>query len=70
MIRCNLSRIMGERKMKISTVARETQIHRNMITLLYQEKAARVELEIIDKLCRYFRCSVGELLEYVEETEN
>ena len=65
MIRCHLSRLMGERKMKIIDVARETGLHRNTVTLLYNETATRVELESIDKLCQLFGCSMQELFEYV-----
>lgn len=67
MIKCHLSRLMGERKMKIADVARETGLHRNTITLLYDETATRVDLETIGQLCRLFDCSVGELFEYVPE---
>ena len=63
MIKCHLSRLMGERKLKISDVARETGLHRNTITLLYQETATRVDLEAIDALCKYFQVGVGELFE-------
>ena len=67
MIKCHLSRLMGERKLKISDVARDTGLHRNTITLLYQETATRVDLEAIDVLCRYFGVGVGELLERVDD---
>jgi len=67
MIRCHLSTLMGQRKMKIADVARDTGLHRNTITLLYNETATRVDLEAIDKLCELFNCSVGELFERVEE---
>lgn len=66
MIKCHLSRLMGERKLKISDVAKDTGLHRNTITLLYQETATRVDLDAIDKLCRYFGIQIGELLEYLE----
>lgn len=66
MIKCHLSKLMGERKLKISDVARDTGLHRNTITLLYQERATRVDLEAVDVLCRYFRVGVGELFEWVE----
>jgi len=55
---------MGERKLKIADVARETGLHRNTITLLYDETAARIDLDAIDRLCKYFDVTVGELLEY------
>jgi putative transcriptional regulator len=47
---------MGERKMKIMDVARETGLNRNTVTLLYKETA-------IDKLCDLFDCKVQDLLE-------
>ena len=66
MIRCHLSRLMGEQKMNIADVARETGLHRNTITLLYRETATRVDLEAIDRLCKLFNCRVGDFLEYVD----
>lgn len=67
MIRCHLSRMMGERKLKVIDVARQTGLHRNTITLLYNETAARVDLEAIEKLCQLFGVTVGELFEYVPD---
>jgi len=66
MIRCHLSRLMGERKMNIADVARETGLHRNTVTLLYKETATRVDLDAIDRLCQLFKCSVEDLFEYIE----
>jgi putative transcriptional regulator len=66
-IRCHLSRLMGERKLKISDVARDTGLHRNTITLLYQETATRVDLEAIDTLCRYFGVRVEDLFEFIDK---
>ena len=64
MIRCHLSRLMGEKKMKVIDVARETGLHRNTITLLYKETATRVDFETMNKLCELFECQVSELFEY------
>ena len=69
MIRCHLSRLMGERKMKIADVSRATGLHRNTITLLYKETATRVDLETMDKLCELFGCQVGDLFEYVPDAD-
>lgn len=63
MIKCNLSRIMGERKLKISDVSRDTGINRGTLSRLYQETAERVDLDVLDQLCEYFECEVGELFE-------
>ena len=67
MVKCHLSRLMGERKMKIVDVARETGLHRNTVTLLYNETATRIDLESIDRLCKLFGCQVGELFEYRDD---
>ncbi|WP_405001078.1 helix-turn-helix domain-containing protein [Hydrogenophaga palleronii] len=67
MIKCHLSRLMGERKLKISDVARDTGLHRNTITLLYQETATRVDLDAINALCSYFQVAVGDLFEFCED---
>lgn len=67
MIKCHLSRLMGERKLKIADVARAIDVHRNTITLLYDESATRVDLDTLNKLCIFFQCSLDDLLEYVPE---
>jgi putative transcriptional regulator len=53
---------MGERKLKVIDVARDTGLHRNTITLLYQESAVRIDLDALEILCRYFNVKVGEFL--------
>ena len=53
--------------MKIMDVARETGLNRNTVTLLYNETAVRVELEAVEKLCRLFRCQVGDLFQIVDD---
>ncbi|WP_371192958.1 helix-turn-helix domain-containing protein [Glaciecola sp. SC05] len=63
MIRCHLARMMGEHKMRIADVARETGLSRATVTLLYKETAQKVDLGSIEKLCLLFNCQVGELLE-------
>lgn len=65
MIKCHLSRFMGEQKLKIADVARETGLNRSTVTALYNETAVRVDLEAVEKLCVLFNCEVGELFELV-----
>lgn len=67
MIRCHLSRVMGEHKMKVTDVANATKLNRSTITGLYKETASRIDLLTIDKLCKLFNCGVGDLFEYIEE---
>ena len=63
MIKCNLSRLMGEKKLKISDVAKDTGINRGTITRLYHETAVRVDFDVLEKLCVYLGCGVSDLIE-------
>ena len=65
MIRCNLSRMLGEKKLKVSDVERGTGLHRHKIAALYNETAKKVDIETIDLICEYLDCTVGELFERV-----
>ncbi len=67
MLKCNLSKIMGEKRLKIADVARDTGINRGTITRIYNEEATRIELDVVEKLCQYLDIEVGELYELVEE---
>ncbi len=62
-MKCHLSRLMGERKLRIADVARGAGVQRNLVTLLYYERAKRVDFESLERLCRFFECGVGEFLE-------
>ncbi|EPT7107719.1 helix-turn-helix domain-containing protein [Enterobacter hormaechei subsp. xiangfangensis] len=67
MIRCHLARLMGERKMKISDVLRETGLSRNTVTLMYRETAQKIDIEALDKLCQLFACEVADILEFTDK---
>jgi putative transcriptional regulator len=65
MIRCNFALLLGERKLKISDVARDTGINRGTLTRLYYETAERIELDVLDQLCEYFKVDLPKLIERV-----
>jgi len=56
---------MGEKRVRIIDVARATGISRNMLAKRYYDRAKRVELPDLARLCQYFGCPVGDLLESV-----
>jgi putative transcriptional regulator len=70
MIRCHFARLLGERKLKISDVARDTGINRGTLTRLYYETSERVELEVLDQLCEYFQIDLPDLLDRVVTPES
>jgi putative transcriptional regulator len=58
---------MGEKKLKIVDVARATGLNRSTITSLYKEDATRIDMHTIDALCVYFKCSIGDVFEFIPE---
>jgi len=69
-MKCNLSRILGEKRLKISEVSRATNINRNTLTRLYKDTATRIETQVIDQLCIYLDVTIGELFEAEKKPEN
>lgn len=69
MIRIHLSRLMGERKEKLSDLIRSTGLARNTVAGLYRESTARIDLDTLSAICRHYGCAVGDLLEHVEDAE-
>jgi len=54
---------MGERRINISELARETGLNRSTVTLLYNDGAKRIDLEAIENICRFLNCEISDLLE-------
>ncbi|WP_042011230.1 helix-turn-helix domain-containing protein [Aeromonas fluvialis] len=66
MVKCHLSRIMGEKRLKIADVARETGLNRGTITRMYNETATRIELDALETLCRYLNVQIADIYELVD----
>lgn len=64
MIKCHLSKLLGERRLKVSQVARDTGLNRMSLHRLYNEEAERIELDVVEVLCAYLSIGVGDLFEY------
>ena len=69
MIRVHLSRLMGEKRLKIADIERDTGLSRTTLTRLYHEKAGRLDFDTLVILCKYLVVGVGELLEVVEDEQ-
>mgnify|MGYP001615933852 CR=1 FL=1 len=67
MIHIHLSKLLGERKMKMTELSEKTGINKNTIGELYYEKSQMVRFDTLDKICKALDCSISELLEYVPE---
>ncbi|MBU1309805.1 MAG: helix-turn-helix transcriptional regulator [Gammaproteobacteria bacterium] len=66
MIKCNLSALLGARKLKLVDVMRDTGINRSTLTRLYHETTSRIDFETLETLCRYLKCDVADFLEITD----
>lgn len=57
------------RVIQLKEIAEATGIHRVTLSKIANNKRYNVGIDTIDKLCAYFRCGVGDILEYVPDTD-
>jgi putative transcriptional regulator len=65
MIRCRLLELMGRRGIRfLSRLSDETGINRRTLAVLADNKMARYDSDVLERLCAFFQCQPGDLLEY------
>ena len=57
-----LSILMGRERFSIQDVHKRTGLSRATISMLYHDKATRIDFETVEKLCSLFACSIDDLL--------
>ena len=58
----NLSVILGEKLIKISTISKETGISRTTLTNLYYKRSNSISGDVLKKLCSYLNVTPDDLL--------
>lgn len=72
-IRIRLKELVAEKEFRegrvvtFKEIAEETGIHRVTLSKIANNKGTNVGTDTLDRLCRYFRCRVEHLAEYVED---
>lgn len=59
---------MGEKRLKMSEVSRDTGINPGTIRRIFNETATRVELNVVETLCEYLKIEVGDLYELTKKS--
>ena len=65
MIKNNLSRLLGERRMKMTELCSLTGLSKNTVFRLYHDKSTNLSLESVDKICAALNCNVQDIFEYI-----
>lgn len=69
MITNKLSEIAGRKRIKMSEIARMTDIGYSTIQRLYNNQVSRIEFDVLNKLCNYLECSPNDILEFTPDKE-
>jgi putative transcriptional regulator len=67
MITCKLSAILGERRIKVADLARETGIARAVIDRWYHDRVSSFDRDVLSRLCDYLKVTPADLLKAVEQ---
>lgn len=67
MITCRLSAILGERRIKVSDLARDTGIARATLDRYYHDRVNSFDRDVLAKLCDYLKVTPGDLLKVVDQ---
>ncbi|ACV64367.1 transcriptional regulator, XRE family [Desulfofarcimen acetoxidans DSM 771] len=69
-IKSNLSRILGERRIKMSELAKDAGIAKNTALALYHERAKGITFDVLEKICLALNCQPGDLFECMAEGDD
>jgi putative transcriptional regulator len=69
LIKIHLSKVLGERRMKVAELSRLTGISQFALHNLYHERTTAIDFANLARLCAALHVQVGDLLEYVPDTE-
>jgi putative transcriptional regulator len=67
MIVNHLSRLLGERRVSVSELQRQSGVPYNSLHQLYHRRTKRLDFETLDAICAALGCSVGDILEHVPD---
>ena len=67
MIQFNLDKIMFEKsKMKIPELVELSGVNKNTLYAIYNNKITRIDVSVVERICKALKCTPGDLMEYKE----
>ena len=76
MIQCRLRELMAtkgrkdRRRIVYDDILSRTGISKNTLTRLANDRAGRVYISTIDRLCAYFQCQPGDIFVYLPDSQD
>ena len=69
MVICRLSAQLGERRLKVADVVRDTGIARATVDRYYYDTVQSYDRDVLEKLCVYLKVDLAALIHYVREPD-
>ena len=69
-IRINLDVMMAKRKSGLTELAARVDITMANLSILKNNKARAIRFSTLEALCRVLECQPGDILEYVEDSDD
>jgi len=67
MVRSHLHRLMQDRQLKAAELARLADVNRSTVSALVAQRATRVDLDALERICIVLGCGIGDLLQIVPD---
>ena len=73
MIRFKLKELIAEKEFRenrvitLAEIAEETGIHRSTLSKIANERGYNTGTENVERLCRFFNCGVGDVIQFIAE---
>ncbi len=67
MIIFKLDDLIWEHRTTAEDISQKTGIGKSTLSTIRNGKNLNVSLKTLDRLCKYFKCKVSDIIEYVEE---
>lgn len=68
-VKSNLKSLIDMNGKSIREVAKDIDYRFESVRQLYNDESRQFPRDLLDKLCAYFSCDIGDLLKYVEDEE-
>lgn len=69
MIKSNVRMLMAERELNIVQLSLKVGVSRQSLSKLINNQIKQFDADVLDKLCTYFKCGVGDILKHVSEEQ-
>ncbi|MEK4008365.1 helix-turn-helix domain-containing protein [Paenibacillus sp. FSL H3-0333] len=64
MIKIKVAELLGKHKMSRKDLAEAIGMRQATVGLLYNEEIKRIDIEWLDKICKYFDCNLTDIIDY------